>query len=110
MNMAQCQTSIFEIGNVIQEKWVILELIGKGAMGEIYLAHQLNLKRDVAIKVVSEEWLKDMENSKLTTSPMPLFRCCGLLRTAQPLMPGSIIDVCQPTLNGCMLWETETSR
>ena len=31
-------------------------------MGEIYLAHQLNLKRDVAIKVVSEELLKDFED------------------------------------------------
>jgi serine/threonine-protein kinase len=44
---------------VLDNKWVILELIGKGAMGEIYLARQLNLKRDVAIKVVSEELLKD---------------------------------------------------
>jgi serine/threonine-protein kinase len=60
--MAQCRTNIFETGNVIQEKWVILELIGKGAMGEIYLAHQLNLKRDVAIKVVSEEWLEDIDD------------------------------------------------
>lgn len=60
--MAQCQTNIFEVGNVIQGKWVILELIGKGAMGEIYLARQLNLKRDVAIKVVSEEWLKDIDD------------------------------------------------
>ena len=60
--MAQCRTNIFETGNVIQEKWVILELIGKGAMGEIYLAHQLNLKRDVALKVVSEEWLEDIDD------------------------------------------------
>lgn len=60
--MAHCRTNIFEIGKVIQEKWVILELIGKGAMGEIYLAHQLNLKRDVAIKVVSEEWLEDIDD------------------------------------------------
>jgi serine/threonine-protein kinase len=60
--MPQCRTNIFKAGNVIQEKWVILELIGKGAMGEIYLAHQLNLKRDVAIKVVSEELLKDFED------------------------------------------------
>jgi hypothetical protein len=60
--MSNCRINIFEIGNVIQEKWVILELIGKGAMGEIYLAHQLNLKRDVAIKVVSEEWLKDIDD------------------------------------------------
>ena len=62
--MAHRRTNIFETGNVIQEKWVILELIAKGAMGEIYLAHQLNLKRDVAIKVVSEAWLQDIEDDQ----------------------------------------------
>ncbi len=60
--MSNCRINIFEPGNVLNDKWVILELIGKGAMGEIYLAHQLNLKRDVAIKVVSEEWLKDLDD------------------------------------------------
>ena len=60
--MPHSRTNIFETGKVIHDKWVILELIGKGAMGEIYLAHQLNLKRDVAIKVVSEELLKDFED------------------------------------------------
>jgi serine/threonine-protein kinase len=60
--MSNCRIDIFEPGNVLDNKWVILELIGKGAMGEIYLAHQLNLKRDVAIKVVSEELLKDFED------------------------------------------------
>jgi serine/threonine-protein kinase len=60
--MSRCSSNIFETGAVINSKWVILELIGKGAMGEIYLAHQLNLKRDVAIKVVSEELLKDFED------------------------------------------------
>jgi serine/threonine-protein kinase len=59
--MSNCRINIFEPGDVLNNKWVILELIGKGAMGEIYLAHQLNLKRDVAIKVVSEELLKDFE-------------------------------------------------
>ena len=60
--MSNCRINIFEPGNVLSNKWVILELIGKGAMGEIYLARQLNLKRDVAIKVVSEELLKDFED------------------------------------------------
>jgi len=60
--MSNCRINIFEAGNVLSNKWVILELIGRGAMGEIYLAHQLNLKRDVAIKVVSEELLKDFED------------------------------------------------
>jgi serine/threonine-protein kinase len=60
-NMSNGSCNIFETGTVINGKWVVLELIGKGAMGEIYLAHQLNLKRDVAIKVVSESWLKDID-------------------------------------------------
>lgn len=60
--MSNCRINIFKAGNVLSDKWVILELIGQGAMGEIYLAHQLNLKRDVAIKVVSEELLKDFED------------------------------------------------
>jgi serine/threonine-protein kinase len=61
MSKSNCRIYIFEPGSVLNNKWIILELIGKGAMGEIYLAHQLNLKRDVAIKVVSEELLKDFE-------------------------------------------------
>ena len=59
--MSNCRINILEPDNVLNGKWVILELIGRGAMGEIYLAHQLNLKRDVAIKVVSQELLKDFE-------------------------------------------------
>lgn len=48
------------MGAILDGKWVILELIGKGAMGEVYRAHQSNLKRDVAIKVISEEVLAEL--------------------------------------------------
>ena len=48
------------IGTTLNNKWVILEFIAKGGMGEIYRAHQLNLKRDVAIKTISREWLEDI--------------------------------------------------
>jgi serine/threonine protein kinase len=56
--MSAGQGKIFSPGTTIQDKWVILEFIDKGAFGEVYRAHQLNLQRDVAIKVVSQEWLK----------------------------------------------------
>jgi eukaryotic-like serine/threonine-protein kinase len=44
--------SIFGTGDVIDGKWVLIERIGKGGMGEVYRAHQLNLKRDVAFRVL----------------------------------------------------------
>jgi serine/threonine-protein kinase len=53
-----------EIGTVLDEKWVILELLGKGGMGEVYRAHQLNLKRDVAIKIISDELLQSFEGDE----------------------------------------------
>jgi serine/threonine-protein kinase len=56
--MSTRQGKIFSPGNIVQDKWVILEFIDKGAFGEVYRAHQLNLQRDVAIKVVSQDWLK----------------------------------------------------
>ncbi len=59
--MTKGDGQIFKSGYVIDEKYVILDFIGKGAFGEVYRAHQLNLQRDVAIKVVSQEWLKSQE-------------------------------------------------
>ena len=49
-----------KIGTVLNDKWIILEFIGKGGMGEVYCAHQSNLKRDVAIKVISRKWLQSL--------------------------------------------------
>lgn len=60
--MSNSSNNILKTGYVLNDKWVIIELIGKGAMGEVYRAHQLNLKRDVAIKVISQEMLESFED------------------------------------------------
>ena len=56
-------STLFDTGSVIDNKWVLIERIGKGGMGEVYRAHQLNLRRDVAIKVISEDILQDVEEN-----------------------------------------------
>ncbi len=62
--------NLLPIGTLLDDKWVIMELLGRGAFGEVYRAHQLNLKRDVAIKIVSPEMLalfeEDTEEIKNT--------------------------------------------
>jgi len=64
-----------EIGRVINGKWVILEFIARGGMGEVYRAHQLNLKRDVVIKVISTEWVQScIDNEEELETGLHRFR------------------------------------
>jgi serine/threonine-protein kinase len=59
--MTTSYKTTLKVGDVLNNKWVILTFIGKGGMGEVYQAHQSNLNRDVAIKVISQEWLESID-------------------------------------------------
>ena len=40
--MNKTTNATLEIGTVLNEKWIILEFIARGGMGEVYRAHQIN--------------------------------------------------------------------
>ncbi len=58
--MSESTAATLKQGTVLDDKWIIIEMIGKGAMGEVYRAHQTNLKRDVAIKIISEDVISEI--------------------------------------------------
>ncbi len=61
--MTTSSENLFQVGDVLNDKWVILEFIDKGGMGEVYRAHQVKLNRDVAIKVMLQEWLEALDEN-----------------------------------------------
>jgi serine/threonine protein kinase len=80
-----CKNTL-NVGDVLNNKWVVLEFIGKGGMGEVYRAHQTNLKRDVAIKVISREWLESLENGDEEAETIPQrFRREGQAKSSSSL-------------------------
>lgn len=66
---------LLEAGLVLNKKWEILGHIASGGKGDIYCAHQLNLERPVALKVISPEFVESFEdNPDELASEMERFR------------------------------------
>lgn len=47
------------VGQVIDQKYKVLALLGRGGMGAVYLAHHLTLDKDVALKTFATTSLSD---------------------------------------------------
>lgn len=53
----------FDPGMVLNDRWIVMDIIGKGGMGEVYRVHQMNLKRDIALKIISPQFLSEIEKN-----------------------------------------------
>ena len=49
------------IGRMLANRYEILEIIGKGGMATVYRANDHVLNRFVAVKVLNEEFITDVE-------------------------------------------------
>lgn len=49
------------IGQVIQDRYRVLRTLGKGALGTVYVAEQLNTRQRVALKILHGQYARDEE-------------------------------------------------
>ena len=56
------KTPLLDDGTILNGKWEILEHIATGGKGEVYRAQQTNLDREVVVKIVSTDYLAELED------------------------------------------------
>ncbi|MBI5247862.1 MAG: protein kinase, partial [Desulfomonile tiedjei] len=56
------KSPLLENGIVLNGKWEILEHLATGGKGDVYLAHQISLERDVVVKTISSEFLAEFSH------------------------------------------------
>jgi serine/threonine protein kinase len=79
-------------GTVARDQYLFLDLLGRGGMGVVYRAHQLDLERDVAIKILSGPDLRDSEwVSRFETEAKIIAKLRGE-HTIKPIERGTLAD------------------
>jgi serine/threonine protein kinase len=95
-------TYLLEEGMIINDKWEIQNFIAKGGKGEVYLAKQLNLDRQVALKIMSEEFIKSLEGDEeeITSETMRFRREVKIMARMQHPNILQVFDFEQLEING----------
>ncbi len=93
---------LLEEGMIVKDKWKIQNFIAKGGKGEVYLAEQLNLDRQVALKIMSQEFIKSLEGDEeeLTSETMRFHREVQVMARMQHPNILQVFDFDKLKMNG----------
>ncbi|MBL4637099.1 MAG: serine/threonine protein kinase, partial [Kofleriaceae bacterium] len=107
-------TGVIEIGDLIDNRYRILEILGRGGMGTVYRAEHVGIRREVAIKIMHRELRgDDLINERLTreafaTARMDHPNCVSV--TDSGSMPEGEPFLVMELLSGCSLGDELEAR